>query len=556
MFPFRLHHVASLLIVALTVAFVVRLAPRQEGSRCRVVPEKVAAPAEIELGGTVRVTLTVGAECPPEPSPIDVVLLVDQSNSMADRNKLVNAKAAARAFLDAMNLAESRVALVAFNQDAGLRSRLTHNRREIEAAIDSLTAGGQTNISAGIELARQELQRDPRDCPRAMIVLTDGYNTVSGAEPVPSAAQRAKDDGVTVVTVCAGGQCDPDLRIAASDPSLYFDVPDTTRLAQLYGDLAGLLQSNAIARLLITDHIPSNMRYVPDSAHPTPAAIGADFLRWEFAGLPNEPITYDLEPLVEGRHPTNVVTRGEFTDRRGLAGETEFPIPLVTVRAAPCAPRPLEIFFLLDDSNCLVGAWLSGMPTLEATKLGMAQMLERIGLGRHQAAVIGFGDRAIVFQPLTSDRDAVLRAVDQISFRDNSARLDLAFVETAGELASPRHRDSSQAVTVIVTDGPMTPAIDLAVARGEALRRAGVKHYAIAIGDSLLAQQAALRSIAEPGGFRAMPYNGDVLSAFDEFATLFEDLTLTCPKPTPSPRPYATPAGVAGQTLHLPSLRR
>ncbi len=397
--------------------------------------------------------------------------------------------------------------------------------------------------------------RDRRDCPQAMIVLTDGYNTVSGAEPVPQAAQRAKDDGITVVTVCAGGECDPDLLPAASEPAMYFDVPDTTRLAQLYGDLAELLQSNAIIHLVVTDTIPANMRYMAGSAEPAPAAIGVDFLQWEFDGLPPGPIHYDLEPLQEGLHPTNVIARGEFTDRRDRPGETEFPVPQVRVRASPCAPLRLEIFFLIDDSNCLVGAWLNGVPALEAIKVGMAEMLALGPLGRHQAAVIGFGDRAVLFQPLTSDTEAVLQAVDQISFADNSARLDLAFVETDIELASTRHRARSQPVTVIVTDGPMTPALDLAVARGEALRRAGVKHYSIAIGDSLLAQQAALRSISEPGGFRALAYNGDVISVFRDFAQQFEALTVTCPGPTPSPASPATPVRPRF-SLFMPLARR
>jgi hypothetical protein len=395
-----------------------------------------------------------------------------------------------------------------------------------------------------------------------MVVLTDGYNTVPGAEPVPDAAQRAKNDGITVVTVCAGGECDPGLRPAASDPSLYYDVPDTTQLAELYRDLAGLLQTNGIATLTVTDRIPSNMRYVPDSARPAPAEVGTDFLRWELNGLPAGGLSYSLEPLEEGVHPTNVVAIGEFVDRRGLPGETVFPVPTVKVVASPCAPKPLEVYFLIDDSNCLVGSWLNDMPALEAIKKGMADMLDVLSLGRDRAAVIGFGDQAIIFQTLTGDRSAILAAVDQISFRDNSARLDLGFVETARELASPRHRRSAQAVTVIVTDGPMTPAIDLAVARGEALRRQGVKHYSIAVGDSLLAQQAALRSISEPGGFRALPYNGDVISIYRDFAAIFKSMSTTC-QPTPTPPPAGTATTAHGSTatpdrrhrIHLPAAR-
>lgn len=549
---------AGIVAVGLAAALAVRLIPGQEGSRCQVRTDKVAAPTEIELGATVQVTLTLGVECPPEMAPVDVVLVIDQSSSMADFDRLTNAKAAARTFLDGMDLARSRVGLVAFNQDAGVRSHLTHQRREIEVALDSLMAGGQTNISAAIELARQELGRDPVGHQLAMIVLTDGFNTVPNAEPLLRAAQRAKDDGIRLVAVCAGGECDPDLRRAASEPALYFEVVDTSRLSRLYSELAVLLQSNGVAQLTVIDRLPANMRYILGSAYPEPAEVGTDFLRWVFSGLPSEPITYQLEPLEEGTHPTNVRASGTFTDRLGRQGQAEFPVPTVRVLVAPCSPRVLEVFFLLDDSNCLVGAWLNGMPALEAVKIGMANMLDAMNLGRDLAAVIGFGDQAILFQPLTSDRAAILAAVDQISFRDNSARLDLAFVETARELTSRRHRPNSQVVTIIVTDGPMTPAIDLAVARGEALRRQGVKHYSIAVGDSLLAQQAALRSISEPGGFYTLPYNGDVLSVFAALTDVLRTLGATCPTPTAFPpyEPSATPPVTRGWRLWLPLARK
>jgi uncharacterized protein YegL len=547
----------AVLAVGLTLASVLSLITvrAQDQSKCSVVPAKVAAPAEILLGQTVRVTLTLSADCPPEVAPVDVLLVIDQSNSMANDKKLVNAKGAALAFLDAMDLSVSRVGLVAFNQDAGLRSQLTHEARPIELAINSLIPGGLTNVSGAIDLARQELQRDPRGYGRFMIVLTDGFNTVP-ADPIPVAAARAKDDGITVITVCAGGNCDPSLKDAASQERFYFNVADPSELADLYLQLAGEVQANGIAELTIRDQVPANMRYLDGSA--VPAAEWDEpsrTLTWRLAGaLPPEGLSYELEPLEVGTHPTNVVASGDFKDRRGLPGSTEFPVPRVRVIGPGCAPTPLEIYFLIDDSNCLAGATLDGEPAIVAIRKGVAKVLDQVALGRDQAAVIGFGDVAVLFQDLTTSREAVLAGVDRIAMRDDDARLDLALLEVRKNMGL-NHRPGAQVVTITVTDGPMMDALDYAEQIGFALRRQGVKHYAIGIGP--LAQHSTLRAISEPGGYRDLRFGGSVIQSYTELGGLIVQVANTCAAPTavPTAAPTATESP-RPNTIWLPDTLR
>jgi len=530
----------TVVVVAFAVAVVLAAlrgpVGAQEQSACSVTPDKVAAPSEIELGETVRVTLTLTSSCPPEQAPVDVVLVLDQSASMGNKAKLDNAKAAAVAFVEAMDLGQSRVGLVAFNQDAGLRVPLTQDGEKVTRAINDLFPGGQTNISGAIGVAHAELMRDVQGHALAMIVLTDGFNTVPGALPVPEAAAAPKADGVTIATFCAGGECDPGLQPAASGPAFYFNVDDTARLADLYRELAGTLQANALVTITVRDEIPANMRYLPGTARPVPDEVGADFLAWRLAGaLPEGGLSYDLRPLAVGLHPTNVVAVGQFTDRRGLAGDTVFPVPVVRVTAPECMPRPLEIYFLIDDSNCLSGASLGGEPANIAIRKGVERVLDQVDLGRDIAAVIGFGDQAITFQTLTADRASIVAAAEMIGFRDETARLDRAYQAVADEMASARHDPSAQVVTIVVTDGPMSPALPLASAQADALRRRGVKHYAIGIGT--LAQHALLRAIAEPGGYRELRFGGDVITAYREIGTIVAALADVCGRPSPTPTP-------------------
>jgi hypothetical protein len=389
---------------------------------------------------------------------------------------------------------------------------------------------------------------------------------VSGADPVPVAADRAKALGITLATICAGGDCDPDLEQAASSIDLYFNVPDTSLLPDLYQRLATSLQANGISSLVIRDDIPDNMRYVDGSAVPAPDRVGAApgaYLEWDFAGgMPAAGITYRLLPLEPGVHPTNVAAAARFVDRRSRPGEALFPVPQVEVIAPPCVPRGLDVYFLIDDSNCLAGAVLNGIPSLEAIKRGVERVMDQMEMGRDRAAVIAFGDTAVVLQPLTSDPGAVLDAVAQVAQRDDSARLDLAYakvrVENAGPLASPR----AQVATVFVTDGPIMPSLEMAEQQARYLRNSGVIHYGIGIGD--LAQHGSLRKICEVGGYHEVDFGGDLIGAYEQIGGQIapfggQCLPIGAPTPTLGPKASPTPTrapAVGSQWAYLPDTRR
>jgi len=530
-----------------------------EASPCTATVDKVAAPTRLMLGETTRITLTLEAVCPADEAPIDVMLVMDASASMADDAKLTNAVAAARAFVDAMNLAASRVGLVVFNEAAGVRQPLSGDAAAIRSSLSGLIPGGRTNVSQAIEVARQHLAEagDP-DRTQAIIVLTDGRNTISGAEPIPLAAARAKGDGILVATFCAGGQCDPDLEPAASSRDLYFNVADVTQLVGLYATLAGQLQQNALRTLTVRDVLPANMYFIGGTGRPEPDEVTTDdqarttTLTWYLVGgMPEGGLSYDVEPLEIGVHPTNVVATGDFVDKKGLSGQVVFPVPEVEVLAPPCLPRPLEVYFLIDDSTCLLNSSLNGMAAADAIAKGVEEVLGTMKLGRDTAAVIGFGDTAEIYQTLTVDKAALVDAARRVAMRDGQANLDLAYDEVRRELRSPRHRPSAQLVTLTVTDGPMMASPRRAEVRAEQLRGMGAKHYNIGVGP--IVQHATLRGIAEPGGYRDIALGGDVITAYQELGAMFTPLGSDCvpvaeltppatAQPTATPEPGTPPA--------------
>jgi len=236
---------------------------------------------------------------------------------------------------------------------------------------------------------------------------------------------------------------------------------------------------------------------------------------------------------------------------------------------AECPPVPLEVFFLIDDSNCMAGATLNGVDARTAIRMGVELVLDQIQLtGKDTAAVVGYGDTAILLQPLTDDRQAILTGVDAITMRDNSARLDLAYREVSRELRTARHRAGAQVLTINVTDGPMMAAPDLARQLAEALKRElGVRHGTIAVGS--IAQYALIRQISEPGWVWEIDFGGDVFTPYREFGAIAAGIgqpSAPCPAtPTAAPAtgtprptttrtasPTATPGAPPLSFVHLP----
>ena len=135
---------------------------------------------------TWDITVRIEGRDAQEVETTDVVLVIDRSGSMADNNRMQNAKDAANNFINTMipqdpNL---RIAVVSFASDfegaqlVTINSAFSQDTNTLTAAVNSLNALGGTHTQAGI-LQGQSLLNGSGADNKYMVLLSDGQPTYS-----------------------------------------------------------------------------------------------------------------------------------------------------------------------------------------------------------------------------------------------------------------------------------------------------------------------------------------------------------------------------------------
>lgn len=164
--------------------------------------------------------LQMGMNSPVDPTtvtkpPLDLVVVLDRSGSMADAGKMDYAKQGIDLLVDALG-EEDTFTLVAFDTDTQVLFGPAHatDPTRIKAVVDAVQPGGNTDIYDGLRLGYQEaLSAGDETQTRRVIFLTDGLPTIGTTDPVAieamSAGYNAQYVGLT--TIGLGGDVDAGL---------------------------------------------------------------------------------------------------------------------------------------------------------------------------------------------------------------------------------------------------------------------------------------------------------------------------------------------------------
>jgi Mg-chelatase subunit ChlD len=183
-------------------------------------------------------------QCLPAARHVDVVLALDNSNSMAEDSKLVRAVAAAKAFVRLLRMPADQAAVVAFHGEASLEVPLTGNRSLVESRLEALVTKTGTRLDKGIDAAAAELlgPRHNERNQRVLVLLTDGRQSAEPGRVLPS-ADLARRMGITLYAIGLGADADEAmLRAVAGHPSRHFRAAGPQDLLNIYTQIAGVVQ--------------------------------------------------------------------------------------------------------------------------------------------------------------------------------------------------------------------------------------------------------------------------------------------------------------------------
>lgn len=228
---------------------------------------KELSATRIDCNGSFQVKLSLTAAPDILTNPTDIVLVLDRSGSMAG-SALASLKAGAKTFIDIIDEATdsaqdgqigfgSRIGIVSFAATATQDTQLITSVSDLKAAVDALTAGGNTNHADAFTKAA-ELLAGPSTNARVMVMFTDG-NTTAGPDPSPIAA-AARAAGVVIYVIGLTGTDGVDVSAledwASKPASAYVAVtPDEAELEELFADLARNISKPGATDVVITDTV-------------------------------------------------------------------------------------------------------------------------------------------------------------------------------------------------------------------------------------------------------------------------------------------------------------
>jgi hypothetical protein len=189
--------------------------------------------------------------------PRDIAVVVDRSSSMSDNDagppggpsmtRIAALKISVQQFRAAISgtVDVERIGLYSFDAASRVEHPLSTDYSMFDSKMASMTLGGGTNISAGIDIAAVQLDapglRRPEASP-VMLVMTDGRWNKGGNPTVAAQSAMAKIPNLTIHTITFSSEAkQSDMKaVAAIGRGRHFHADNVNDLTSVYQTLAGL----------------------------------------------------------------------------------------------------------------------------------------------------------------------------------------------------------------------------------------------------------------------------------------------------------------------------
>ncbi len=194
-----------------------------------------------------QTTLQIALNTPVDPTtlvrkPLNMVVVVDTSGSMAQDNRLVHVKQGLHLLTDELN-ADDRLAVVTYSSNASIRQPLGDvlDRTKLHQLIDSLEPAGSTNIYDGLEMALQQAATHfDSEKQNRVVLLSDGLATsgITSDNDILTMANAFIADGIGLTTIGVGRNFNVALMRGLSERgsgNFYF-VEDSMAVTEVFGE--------------------------------------------------------------------------------------------------------------------------------------------------------------------------------------------------------------------------------------------------------------------------------------------------------------------------------
>ncbi len=473
-------------------------APAAPAVGCTLISGHTASPGPVRLGDTVHISLTVEIACDSAPLTRHFIVAVPAWADGLDSDAV---RGAVKAFAAAADAESREVGLVLGHESPPVEVPLTRDPATLDRALDDY---GPAPDGAPIALmlgAGRAMFYDNTDSGREHLILLDH----GGVPRLRASRLRFELDatlelGIAVTHICVAGGC-PILQGVER-----IDVPDTATLAAALTPIAARPAVNEVQWITVRQRLGPVVDYVFPSANVDPTAMGSggvagDFIEWTVENPgPGVAFEFDVRPFATGPvvvaerldtyaldstgaspldsspalEPVDVLAEAATPSTCHMLGSASADPPaatlgdvitstLVLATDCPAVARDVDVVLAFDQSSSM-----QGLPA-DAMTEAAESFLDRIDLSRSRVAVIGFSSDVEVRTDLTSDRDVLLAAVQDMTFYGDTA-LEKALDTSRGILRA--RRPTALPAVVLLTDGKVR---DEPVAAAAFAKAAGIR---------------------------------------------------------------------------------
>lgn len=311
------------------------LAP-DEGGPCRLdIAEHEAQPADVSPEVSVSASSMVAVVCGEERQDLELVLVLDHSDSMRGQ-RIQDLRAGVDRLLDEAAAPGLRLGMVAFSDRLLRELPLGSSAADLRQALTQIDPEGTTNIGQALNAAGSLLKASRPAAKRLVFLLTDGRNS-SGPEAMRDAADRLKSsEQVELAAVCLAQACDADLASMVSRPGYYTDLADSRDLAGFFSRFAAAVAGRAPVSAELREQPGAAFEVLRGSARPLPA-FEPDPHVWQ-ASFPGQ-VPFDVQLSYRaawpGLQPLSLWSRVDYQYIGGFTGRLYLPARPVMVRGQP-----------------------------------------------------------------------------------------------------------------------------------------------------------------------------------------------------------------------------